>query len=270
LLSSTATTSTLVSTGSALQMGAGSSTLLTVTSSAIGIGNSNPSAMLHMKTTTSSAQIQIDSSGGNTLYLIGNSSGAEIVTTGAQMTLGGGANIQMNLSANFVTTQVPLSASAGILLSGTVQTGYSPGPTFGTLKSTGATTATTTSVGFSMTSTGSLLIAGEVDCHSDERAKTAIAPLDPAECLDKVESIAAVSYVWNDGREDLRPKLGFIAQDVCTAGVSEAVSLTSMTMPNGTRLDDYHVLDKDQLLAVLWGAVQGLNLKISNLSVSKM
>ena len=144
-------------------------------------------------------------------------------------------------------------------MNGVAQTGHTGA--YGSLSSASPVTfvgSGTNTVAYSLVTGASILCGGEVDSFSDRRAKADILPLNPSECLEKVMALPSVSYTWDDGRSDLSTKLGFIAQDVGAAGIGNAVKTQRVLLTNGRELPDFHTLDKDQLLAVLWGAVQGL------------
>lgn len=131
--------------------------------------------------------------------------------------------------------------------------GYlSPSGTTGTGTSTGA-------IGWSFETDGRILTV-ELNVKSDKRAKKDINIFDPKKALDFVNKVNAKSYRWDDGRTDNSPKIGFLAQDIGEAGLGEAVSFVKGKVRNKkgelVEVDDFHVLDKEQLMAVLWAAVK--------------
>jgi hypothetical protein len=103
----------------------------------------------------------------------------------------------------------------------------------------------------------------EINVFSDRRAKNHIAELDGTRSLKAVQELRAVCYTWKEGYgSDDRAKLGFYAQEVGEAGIGEAVTNTGEKRGD---IEDYLVLDKDQLLAVLWSAVRQLSQEVKEL-----
>lgn len=119
---------------------------------------------------------------------------------------------------------------------------------------------------FSIQATNRVL-ANEFNTISDKRTKTDIITLDEKVALGKVQSIRAVQYVWNNGTLDKSPKLGWIAQEVGAGGIGEAVTVGPLGSINGEIIEDFHLLDKDQMTAVLWAAVRQLSNEIELLKV---
>jgi hypothetical protein len=120
------------------------------------------------------------------------------------------------------------------------------------------------SANFSLEVNNRLLCGSEINVVSDERAKTDIQPLDELKALEMLLKIQAKTYMWNDGREDKNTKIGWIAQEVGEAGLGEAITIIRKDL-NGEILEDYHVLDKEQMSAVLWAACRALLNKLDNL-----
>jgi hypothetical protein len=101
----------------------------------------------------------------------------------------------------------------------------------------------------------------EIDMPSDERAKTDIRTIDSNTAIEKIKALRAVSYKWNDGREDKSSKLGWIAQEVGKAGIGEALTVGPFGSINGVQIPDYHLLDRQQLVPLLWSAIAELHRK---------
>jgi len=127
---------------------------------------------------------------------------------------------------------------------------------------TGNITTNTGSVAFGLEIDNRILCHSEIDVTSDRRAKELRSVIDPAEACDLVMKIPTVAYGWTDGRDDTSTKIGHFAQDVGRAGLGEAVAALPTTTPDGRKWGDFHTLDKDTMLAVLWSAVQGLRQRI--------
>jgi hypothetical protein len=113
-------------------------------------------------------------------------------------------------------------------------------------------------VAWSMEVENRILCHDEIDIQSDERAKTDIKSLDLKKAADVNKALRAVSYKWNDGREDKSSKLGWIAQEVIEAGIGEAVTIGPLGQIHGETIPDYHLLDKEQMVPVLWSSFQYL------------
>jgi hypothetical protein len=94
---------------------------------------------------------------------------------------------------------------------------------------------------------------------SDKRIKEDIVLADLDKCYDNVKNIPLKYYKWRDDvydRELLpdRHRLGWIAQDV------EAVFPKSVVQVQKNGLDDFRMLDADQIYTTLYGAVQKLQI----------
>jgi hypothetical protein len=109
---------------------------------------------------------------------------------------------------------------------------------------------------------------------SDARVKERVAPLDENVCMQAVSGVQPVSYEYIN-RELLGhgAKQGFIAQEV-ESFLPACVSKTKGSVPEflddntlkQTEVDDFRSLDTNSMLAVLWGAVRGLQKKVDALS----
>jgi len=108
---------------------------------------------------------------------------------------------------------------------------------------------------------GNLTANGNVTAYSDRRLKDNIRDLTEAKTyLDK---ISAKRFTWkDDGCEDI----GFIAQDVEEAGLTEFVLETEDYDPNtGTMSDPFKTLDYGRMVSVLWQVVKELNVEVETL-----
>jgi hypothetical protein len=114
----------------------------------------------------------------------------------------------------------------------------------------------TGNVPWSMEVQNRILCHAEIDMPSDERAKTDIRTIDSNTAIEKIKALRAVSYKWNDGRDDKSSKLGWIAQEVGKAGIGEAVTVGPFGSINGVQIPDYHLLDRQQLVPLLWSATR--------------
>lgn len=224
----------------------------------------------------SGTQGGIDASGG--LLRLQGASGLQFVYG-----TGGGVSASIGSTGTF-------THSALTVFSGNVQFGSTPigsiGIRFGTISTfnyvspygfltssgtTGTNNAGSGSINWSFETDGRILTAGEIDVKSDRRAKTDIHIFDGKRALEFVNKVNAKSYRWNDGRADKLTKIGFIAQDIGKAGLGEAVTLVKGKIRNDkgelVEVDDFHVLDKNQLLSVLWSAVREQQKQIEKLKV---
>jgi len=90
---------------------------------------------------------------------------------------------------------------------------------------------------------------------SDERIKTDIEPADTEECCRIVKSIPLKRFAYDrkyTGRNDDTRVYGWLGQDV------ERVIEGSVTQTSAHGLEDFRTLDSDQLLKVMWGALQNV------------
>ena len=111
-------------------------------------------------------------------------------------------------------------------------------------------------------SSGNVTFNGNVTAYSDRRLKENVRDLTGAQAyLDK---IAAKRFTWkDDGCEDI----GFIAQDVEEAGLTEFVLETEDYDPNtGAMSDPFKTLDYGRMVSVLWQAVKEQKSQITAMS----
>jgi hypothetical protein len=108
---------------------------------------------------------------------------------------------------------------------------------------------------------------------SDERLKEDIVPADLEQCFNNIKSLDLKYFKWKDeyitkSITSDRRKLGWIAQDV------ESVMPKSVKKKNMFNMEDCRVLDSDQIIANMFGAVKMLIKKIKEkeqiLSESKL
>ena len=100
---------------------------------------------------------------------------------------------------------------------------------------------------------------------SDQRIKENIVNSDINACLTSINNLTVRKYDYVDKSSNSGTVHGFIAQEVKTV-LPEAVYTTLERLPDGTQVDDFHVLKKDKIFTVLVGAVQKLSQKIDDLT----
>jgi hypothetical protein len=109
---------------------------------------------------------------------------------------------------------------------------------------------------------GNVTFSGNVTAYSDLRLKENVRDLTGAQTyLDK---ISAKRFTWkDDGCEDI----GFIAQDVEAAGLTEFVLETAEYDPNTESTSDpFKTLDYGRMVSVLWQAVKEQKSQITAMS----
>lgn len=97
---------------------------------------------------------------------------------------------------------------------------------------------------------------------SDERIKTDIEPADTEECCRIVKNIPLKRFAYDrkyTGRYDDTRVYGWLGQDV------ERVIEGSVTQTSAHGLEDFRTLDSDQLLKVMWGALQNVIRKMDTM-----
>lgn len=123
------------------------------------------------------------------------------------------------------------------------------------------TTSTGISLGSSTNLWGTVYSNNGTISTSDRRAKKQIVDLDNTDSLGIVKQLPAVSYLWDDGREDDTLQLGWIAQDIETY-IPSAIHVGTSVIRNETgelvETDDYKMVDKAQLQAINWSATRQL------------
>jgi hypothetical protein len=107
---------------------------------------------------------------------------------------------------------------------------------------------------------------------SDERLKKDIILADLDRCYEIVRDLPLKRFTWRDDvytAEQVpdRSKLGWIAQDVEKI-FPKAVTITEHKISDDEIIEDCRGLNADQLYAVLWGAVQKLQLKVAALEAT--
>jgi len=114
----------------------------------------------------------------------------------------------------------------------------------------GAQKFVTTSTGVSIT--GDLVASGNVTAYSDRNKKKNIRDLESASKY--LNSINPKRFAWKDTEKE---DIGFIAQDVEEAGLSEFVS-DSPVYNSETALEEGTIktLDYGKMVSILWGAVK--------------
>lgn len=100
--------------------------------------------------------------------------------------------------------------------------------------------------------------------YSDQRLKNDKGKADLKRCYDIVKSLALSRFQWKDGThsEEAVPdrcKLGWYAQDV------KKVFPKSVGTNNAFGIPDCHTMNSDQIIAVLYGAVQLMQTRIETL-----
>jgi hypothetical protein len=107
---------------------------------------------------------------------------------------------------------------------------------------------------------------------SDERLKKDIILADLDRCYEIVRDLPLKRFTWRDDvytAEQVpdRSKLGWIAQDVEKV-FPKAITITEHKISDDEIIKDCRGLNADQLYAVLWGAVQKLQLKVAALEAT--
>jgi hypothetical protein len=85
---------------------------------------------------------------------------------------------------------------------------------------------------------------------SDERIKSDIVTANLARCAEIVDSIDLKYFKWNYEDVPDQHSLGWIAQDV------KNFFPNSITFSPDNDISDFHSLNSDQLVKVLWGAMK--------------
>lgn len=187
-----------------------------------------------------------------------------VISNGTYLLLGAGGNVKMTMdSSGYVYIGANAASSYPLYIGTYTSVTFS---SYGYLSSSGAgTNAGSTTANVSIRAV-ERIIASEFDAVSDGRLKENIIEIDSIKALEMVENIRAVSYNWKSSvSEETGTKLGWIAQEVGEGGIGEAITKMAHTLKDGTELEDYHVLDKAQLTAVLWAAVKQLSTKVTAL-----
>jgi len=101
---------------------------------------------------------------------------------------------------------------------------------------------------------------------SDRREKHNIQTVEGKSALDKVMALRAVTYNWNDPKQDTQKQTGWIAQEVEKAGLNSSVVTKPGELHHAdgttTKVDDFKTLKQNEMTAILWSAVQELNHKV--------
>ncbi len=98
---------------------------------------------------------------------------------------------------------------------------------------------------------------------SDERIKTDIENADTEECCRIMKKIPLKRFKYTPsytGREDNAKVYGWLGQDV------EKIIENAVTRTAAHGYDDFRTLDSDQLLKVMWGAIQNVMMQIDALT----
>jgi hypothetical protein len=121
---------------------------------------------------------------------------------------------------------------------------------------------------------GNVVVAGSVTgaswtATSDRREKHNIQTVDSKSALDKVMQLRAVTYNWNDPKQDKEKQTGWIAQEVEKVGLKSSVVTKSGELHHvdgtTTKVDDFKALKQNEMTAVLWAAVQEQQKEINQL-----
>jgi len=108
--------------------------------------------------------------------------------------------------------------------------------------------------------TGTMWLEG-----SDERVKSNIENADTEECCRILKKIPLKRFSYTPsytGRDDNKRMYGWLGQDV------EKVVENAVTRTAAHGLDDFRTLDSDQLLKVMWGALQNVMRKVDTLTLA--
>lgn len=257
----------------------GSQTATSITSVRAGTGGISiqpiGTGVVNISTISQTGAITIGTGTGAQSIFIGTGAAVKALTIGSTNTTSA-TTIQSGTGLITLATAARISSTLqvggtpvgliGVRFSGAYSTGFTG--LFGYLTTGGAGTfnGATGTVNWSAEFDNRVRFNGEINVFSDRRAKKHIDNLSTAKCLQAVLDVPSVLYSWDDGREDVSPKLGFYSQDVEDAGIHEAIVSVYNKLPNGIELDDFKFLDKNMMLSVLWSAVQELNKKIDKLA----
>ena len=100
------------------------------------------------------------------------------------------------------------------------------------------------------------LYANGILVISDRRIKKNIVTIPDNLALETFRGLDAKYYNYIEGQGRSTEKtLGFIAQEVAEA-IPEAVIVGNGTLPDGTKVDDFHYLNKDKVFTVAYAALQ--------------
>jgi len=238
--------------------------------------NCGPTGFLNIGTAASAQPITIGNTTGATSVAVNcGTGGINIGSTAFAKTINidqGATGGTINLGGTGSTTNVTGAFGVGPTAPGTIKCRFSraDGATlsgnYSYHNGTAALGITTAPNGYwGMEVDNRIACHGEIDVNSDRRAKTHNGVMNPADASAMVMKVPTVMYQWNDGRADTSPKIGFYSQDVGNAGLGEAVVAIPQTTPDGRVWSDFHFLDKDTMLAVLWAANQDLVQRIERL-----
>ena len=198
------------------------------------------------------------------------SGGSGVISGGLQagnLTVNSNATVSGTLSAGTVTTS-GFSAGTGqftgsLTVDGNLGIGLGTQLTIGGNAIFFATSYPATDNGYEFGTAGNAWAGVEAYGfiqHSDARSKTDLAPLE-ADCLALVEAIRPQRFCWAEGA-DGAVHWGFTAQDVGTAMAAHGHEF------GGHRVDAQgrERLAYNELLALLWRAVQQLNERIESVA----
>ena len=107
---------------------------------------------------------------------------------------------------------------------------------------------------YSIFSIDSIWTQNKLLISSDERIKTNIKPMNSNICLLGARCLKPSGYTH---LKDGTYRLGFIAQEVKEI-IPEAVSIGEGTLPNGDKVDDFHVIDYNTITTINTSAIQAL------------
>ena len=111
---------------------------------------------------------------------------------------------------------------------------------------------------YSIKTTDSVWSGGKLLLSSDERIKKDVIEVNSNVCLLVANCLKPSSYRLI---KDNSLHVGFIAQQVDKV-LPEAVSLAHGTLPNGSNVNDFHILDYNSITTVLTGAIQALTKEV--------
>lgn len=110
---------------------------------------------------------------------------------------------------------------------------------------------------------GNVKVTGAIYQPSDLRIKDILAPVDPSKALDIIcrtrlhtfRIRPEVAKLWQSSSQ---PQVGVIAQELATVLPSAVRVNPAVTMPDGSRVDNFLTVDKDQLFMHSIAALQAL------------
>lgn len=187
-------------------------------------------------------------------------------TTGPVLSWTGGGNVGIGtttptqkLEVNGITKVTRLLVGNNASNSVPIEVGVfssSYNVSYGYLNSAGGTgtSSAPSAVNFSLRCDGRIIVGGEVNVVSDRRIKDNIVNLYDKFCLDFINKVEPVSYVYNNTVET-KTHYGFIAQDMIKHGFEQLVTLVPESGLAETIDDDGFVNPKDMKFVLCYDEI---------------